>query len=414
MENKKDKFNGQQARIELLCSTCKILPKITEEKNFQCVKINGRCSDILKLYPYHCTIKSLDFFGNIQDSLFINKIANKATNCNTSFIYLTPHLAYVHQFGGKSISELIIDSTELIECFKNSTHIPKHILRSFDGHCVEFYEYDETTTTTIQTLGMFLNKESEQGLNNLCQRKLKHLDAFQFLLSTLIEGFARNKFIPYILHPDRLIICPQSGIIKILSLNLYTYAFAPQNSEKKIRSALYSHPVSFQSKKPSNLLIDILNIDLLSIFLDFFHSSFVTVLWIYSVGRYQNLYRIKRNANTLMQREILLQNKIIKNKHKIKLNDSKNPYQSHQKYCDNKFGFCLEISKHLEDGDEIFNVIHNYCCIHLLESMPIILMEAINDSQRSNNIQHIVNAVMLQFKIFTSFLDKLKALISKI
>ena len=422
------KFNEQQYRLELLSLTCKIpeLLNFLDNNEFQCIKVNGKCCDVLKIYPFHVTIKSLNLVGNVQDSLFINK----KLNSKFSFIYISPHLVYIHQDGGRSISEIFQCIPNTSEQFCNIVCIPNHVLRSFDGYSIEFFSDDENNNTPI-TLGLFLNNDSEQKMEGLMERKIKYFDMYISLLDNIISTFVNTKYLPYFIHPDRLIIQPIMKCIKILSPNLLTYVLAPQNNKVKILNAVYSHPISFNSISQSpfinynlplssvttnttninnnkSIIIAVLNQNILNNIMDFFHSAFVTALWIFTTGRFQNMCMIKRNISQYgnnIQSIVKLDKKIYK----------KENTQTGKIICTNKYGFCQKFLKNNNNNDEnndtdTFEYIHNYGCLHLIDTAPVILAEALKDTELTNNIENIINAIVLQYKIFKDFIDKLKSI----
>ena len=154
--------------------------------------------------------------------------------------------------------------------------------------------------------------------------------------------------------------------------------------------------------------------DTVDLFLDFFHSSFVTLLWIYN----NNRMNLTRNINNIFNEISVLKNNKRKKYHNVQNNKTfeenyfSNLYENDFddeviiNQCKNIYGFCLNYSH--RDNKELQEIIHNYGCEHLQNIMPIILDNAIKETNDKNEPKIFISAIDLQFQIFINFLDELK------
>ena len=384
-KKKKTKFEDEQDRLDILCLT------INDKQNyyydyynfilkFECAKFSGK-TNILRLYPHLSSIKVMNFIGNNKDSLFLHKNYN-------SYIYISPHFLYINQSDGRCLTEFISQQEFLTNKVVNVVMIPTQTIRSHDNYCIEYFDNKNISDNEYYNLlGDYLN-------NNNINRYTFILQLFSNFIDNILFTFKETKYLPYMIHPDRLILLlskleensPQS--IKLASLNLLSYIFSPQNDKEKILNATFSHPISFLENKEEIDIEKKLIIDIVYIILDFFHSAFVTSLWILTCGQYQYLTKVKRNSFNDIRAPIKI------NKEKF------TNIEKDWKYCNNDFGFCRNFDKKKK-------IIHNFGCLHLMQVMPIILQTAMEDSHQSLSFREVENCIQTCTMLFKEFLTNI-------
>ena len=384
---KKTKFEDEQRRLDILCLM------INDKNNyyytfykfildFECAKFNGK-ANVLRLYPHLSSIKSMNFIGNNRDSLFIH-------TTRTSYLYISPHFLYINPPDGRCLSEFITQQKNLVDIVAKTVIIPTETVRSTDGCCVEYFTNHGDQTKNVETFNLL-----HDCLNNDKYTNTFILELFTEFIDRLISLFKETKYLPYFIHPERLILTTSNPNnddplihIKIASSNLLSYIFSVQNSKKKILNATFSHPMSFLDKCDSDDIMQTTNSDVCFVILDFFHSAFVTSLWILTSGQYQYLSRVKRNA--------------VNNHGPVKISREKlNKIKKCWKSCNNDYGFCQGFEKKKR-------LVHNFGCLHLMQIMPPILEKTINESSQSLSFQEVESCVETCAKVFKDFLINMK------
>lgn len=155
------------------------------------------------------------------------------------------------------------------------------------------------------------------------------------------------------------------------------------------------------------------------LFLDFFHSAFVTALWIYnnnnniscenltrnSYSSYTDMTCVLKTTKTKKKNNVTINEGNLEKNYFSSLNNHDNDKENENKTCTHKMGFCLSYYK---DSDDIRNKIHNYGCQHLLEVMPTCLYYAIEEANNANQSDSFIDKINVEFKLFLLFLDTLK------
>ena len=401
---KKTKFEDEQSRLDILCLM------INDKNNyyypfhkfildFDCAKFNGK-ANVLRLYPHLSSIKTMNFIGNNRDSLFIHK--NR-----TSYLYISPHFLYINPPDGRCLSEFIPQQGILVNIVAKTVMIPTETVRSTDGCCVEYFTNrgSQTKKNVVESFNLL-----SDCLNNDKYTNIFILELFIDFIDRLISLFIETKYLPYFIHPDRLILTTTSNPnnnnnnnnddddnehhhpsthVQIASLNLLSYIFSAQNVKEKILNATFSHPMSFLDRCDSDDEITrTINSDICFIILDFFHSAFVTSLWILTSGQYQYLSRVKRNS--------------VNNHVPIKISREKlSKIEKCWKSCNNDYGFCHGFEKKKK-------LVHNFGCLHLMQIMPQILEKTINESSQSLSFQEVETCVKTCVNVFKDFLSNMK------
>ena len=382
------------------------------------------------------------------DSLYVNKINNDNDTEEIKLIYITPHIIFANFVHGYSTADIL--NMKIIDVEKICV-IPKFVFRSIQNKSVEFIDKKQHSTKSNRyvTLQSYLNYYNNHNYD------LSNIETF---LNNVFEVLIETNYIPYFVHPQRLILYADENI-KILSPNLLQYIFSPYWNSKKIQHTLFSHPLVLKNinnhhndaNNNQTFLQEIIN-NTVDLFLDFFHSLFVTVLWIYnsndnnnnnnnisSENVIRNAYNIfhsmtsaimnRNNNNNLLGRgnnrnnssssNSSIRKKNIKiNKNNFQLNCFMNLYNNndnHLKYnsnnnnndislCKNTSGFCLIYEKEYE----LRNLIHNYGCDHLQLTMPLVLNNAITRAHNHNQPEIFMSSIKLEFDIFANFLYQLK------
>lgn len=348
-----------------------------EKDNFISLRFCKRYN-ILKLYPHQTNIKTLNFTGHMHDALYINTKARKNQTCDTC-IYITPHITYCFQPNHKSLLSVIDNSLPNVkEKFDRILAFPKLNLWSYDNYSVEFINDPYINKRKFPTLGTFINQDTEQAIKGLKERKVKYLDIFLNFINSVGEVFQQINYLPYMIHPNRLLL--YNEYIKVISGNLFVYIFTPHNENNRIKSATYSHPITFNNiinkdKNYDGNILTFLHQCTINVISDFFHSSFVTLLWLYTIGKYECNYIIKRN-------------------HSIISNTT----------CKFDHGFC----KIFQDDKVTLELVHKYGCIHLLEVLPKLVKEGINESQTVGGNDPFKMIILNLFNIFKNFIIELK------
>ena len=299
-----------------------------------------------------------------KDSLYYMK--KKAT---IAVIYITPHFIFTHDNG-----DITADTLSRIKD-DDSLLIPRPLLRlrGYDGRCVELFEHGYEP---------IIFKQSPPSL-----------EMFHDFVAQIHLTFTRTYYLPYLVHPFRLL--RRNRKILILSHMLH-YIFAPYNEDAQIKDLHFSHPHVFEPKNENDddYLIEMTR----SLILNFFHSLTITFLWFLN-GQEGNLLNIRNREIGFIRND----DKRWYHPEKIKKTDD-----SHIiiKPCRIKKGICQGLALYNSVGD--VNEIHTYACHHLLTVLPQTLRDICKIMREKNDRQILIQAIEKQFILFNAFCSKFK------
>ena len=346
------------------------------------------------------------------DSLYINNNNNDNNDNNDDentifkpsdikLMYISPHIIFYNQSNGYCTLDIM--TTGIIPNIENVAILPLFKFRSYDNKSIEFIKNDNNFMSFRH---LTLKTFCEYNSHNYKASIVKYRD----FIDNVYNFFIESKFIPYLVHPNRLILYKNENL-KLISSNLLQYIFYPHISKLKIKDNLYSHPKNLIIREQKEVLslnfTEKMMKDVIDLFLDFFHSSFVTLLWIIHTNN--NLYpenQICRNMDNFIY-NINATKKTKKQKNVITYDDYYNKYmysESDRYICNNVFGFCLNY----HNNEKLYNIIHNYGCKHLQFIMPSVLENSIKHAVDKNDDADIfISSVKLQFEIFTSLMSEI-------
>ena len=391
-----------------------------------------------KWRKYNTNVLMLDIYNKKKetrgcfDSLYVN-INNNNNNTddnideiNIKFIYITPHIIFLDQKRGCAIVDIINMAPSIKSSFEDACIIPTINYRSWENKSVEFFRHQDLTLMDDRyvSLGTFYEYH---------RNKIYLLKNFETFLQKIYHIFTNTNFIPYFIHPDRLIL-QRDQILKVISPSLFQYIHSPYAPTKKLRHRLYSHPRVLHEKETKYKDFDQKMIkDIVNLFLDFFHSCFVTILWIYNNNNNNNnnsvIYSLTRNEECLcydimktfpnrkQKTTITTKNKIQPQQYfdfdenyifHLYMNDNNNNNNNEQQLtlnCKNVYGFCLCYSN--VENIKIREIVHNYGCQHLQLSLPIILDNAMKESNERKQMDIFNNFIAIEFNLLIQFLNQL-------
>ena len=422
------KYNGfeENDRNSLYCLYYTDQLIATVINNFSSYKWKNKYSNLLKL---DFNIKSYNKFNtdilknNIcLDTLYVNKNNN---NNDIRLIYITPHIIFYNYINGSSTADLI--NLKIVENIENICIIPKYIFRSHENKSLEFIDNDYVNMNVMNNHYVTLKSFCESN-NKEFQYDFENLERF---ITNIYENFMNNHFIPYFIHPQRLILFKDKSL-RIISPNLLHYIFSPYSAFKKIQHIIFSHPRVLENINDNNSInnniLEGMMMNTIDLFLDFFHSLFVTVLWIYNYNNNILCESLTRNIYSFYtdMLTVLNKNNNNNNNNKKKKNNSImriNEANFEQNYfltvnneignnnnndnisCKNKFGFCLS---YYNDNYDVRKLIHNYGCQHLQMTMPVVLDSIINEANDRNQQELFISKIKVEFQLFSNFLSTLK------
>ena len=304
------------------------------------------------------------------------------------FIYLTDHLICYHPAEGHATIDLLYRGNlnyEAIAC------PPKYKYRTFDNKSVEIFclnDKDENVLLDNKyiTLGLYSERYGGGDRTELLERMVSFLDVAR-------NFFEKTLYIPYIVHPYRLVLF-KNNTMKLISCNLLQYILCPYVTEKKLSDVLFIHPITIKPDKKDALNNKtFLKKCTRNVILDFFHSFFVTIIWILLCENKQELYNNRNFCNGLFRNYKImlnhLNNKSHRKKQKINLNPRREmlPEEEEEENnvleidgCKNAFGYC-QISKFDENEKKI---IHEYGCER--QTVTPIALDLILDRDDGENV----------------------------
>ena len=447
---------------DLLC-ICNLLAvnyDIVEQiNNFNPICWRNQSADSLSNIPFlSCKeFSELGISGSVFDSLYIREKRNKGNNDendnNDMLLYLTPHLIFTHYNKGESNvnffqeGSILPEEVTTIAIYTNSTP------RTYDNRSLEIYQ--AKSDNRITSLGLLT--ERRRGQNKEMEiADLKY--AFIQLLDNIKIFFNKYLYIPYLIHPYRLIFFENDKVLRLVSGNILQYIFVPHCSSRKIKDPLFSHPLSFfpSTRIRNTIDINIIMFEMmLTLLLDFFHSSFITILWLvtHDINVTKNRIILNRNVRTVgsklqlrkrlnnhkkngersMGKGLLFWDKInnntpfttttnnntttttTNNNNNSNNNNNKNKNDYNDVFwkpdmasfscttnktfiCNNPYGFCSCFS---ECSNDIQLLIHNYGCTHIMSILPDILQKSI-ESETMEDIRKTIEDEITLLKKFSS------------
>lgn len=285
-------------------------------------------------------------------------------------IYLTEHLISYQPTEGYATIDLLYTSSlnyELVAC------APKYKYRTFDNKSVEFLYLNEENNLLLDskfiTMGLYCERYGGGDRDLLLSSMISLLDNVRVLFDTSL-------FIPYIIHPYRLILFKNNNL-KLLSCNLLQYILCPYIKEKKLCDVLYIHPSTIENDKTNTFgTRAFLKKCTISIILDFFHSFFVTIVWILLCENKQDLSNNRNFCNGLFKDYKIMLNHVNNKSRKKLAKDFSIKAAEEQETntvmeiegCKNAFGYC-QINRFDENEKKL---IHEYGC-QKLTIMPVAL-----------------------------------------
>ena len=366
----------------------------------------------------YTNLLALDFCGGKNSSVnFLNSnvccdslYVNKNNNSDVKALYVTSHIIYYHYIDGYSTADIL---NKRIINIERLCAIPKFVFRSFENKSVEFMGNEEKfKNDRYVTLKSFYDYNNEKTFD---------LENIQFFLNSVYDVLIHHNLIPYFIHPQRLFLY-DDNTIKLVSPNLLQFVFSPYFRYAKIQHSLFSHPIvlehDFNKEKHHAKYAQRIITDNVDLFLDFFHSLFVTVLWIYNLNN-NNIKEEIKSIKYLMRNEhsffnnmtsVFIKNKSAKiNKNPLLVNllnnnNNNNNDNDNINPCKNIYGFC----QNYYPNNELKNLIHNYGCLHLQVNMPIVLTNAMTQANDNNKPEIFFSSVRLEFEIFSNFINQIK------
>ena len=269
------------------------------------------------------------------DSLYVaDNHKNNSENIDIKLIYITPHIIFYNIQNGFCTSDII--KMGMSDIMKEICIIPLFIFRSYENKCVEFIVDDDGLYLDSRyiTLKSYAHKYSND--NNKFDVHLI-LEKFQLFIQRVFDIFNKTHFIPYFIHPNRLIL-QKNCELKLLSPNLLQYIFCPFSTKQKIYHNVFSHHVVLNrcsnddanndnynnDNNDCDFFIEKMMYDTVDLILEFFHSSFVTAILLFKYSITDNsssssINTIFRNIN--MFRYFHKNNKYSGKKSSLKTNE---------------------------------------------------------------------------------------------
>ena len=329
------------------------------------------------------------------DSLYVNN--NRDNKSNVKLIYSSPYVIFLNFQYGYCTTDIL--KMKIIEDFEKICIIPELNFRSYENKSIEFISdkknnfMDSRYVTLKAFCDYYCVKKNEQ------RPLYTVLDHFCKFINQCLEVFKQTHFIPYFIHPQRLILFKDYSI-KIVSPMLLQYIFCPFNTNKKLQHSLFSHPNNkYNNKEYNNNNFQEKQIDdICNLVLDFFHSSFITSIstLLYTNKNYNNIEYILRNENIFEYRRTNKNN-----------DDDDDDDDDDDIICTCKKGICLYFHKH----EKLQRLIHNYGCQHVLKLLPIILKKDLKSCYENDQSDTLIATIILQFDIYIEFLKDIIILI---
>ena len=311
-------------------------------------------------------------------------------------MYVTPHLIFNHIDSGQCTLDILYRSPLNFETIAMS---PKYKFRSYDNKSVEFVvchdDEMKVKSKAHPSLGLFREKERQNyPTGRLLNRYLEFVDKIH-------EFFSCTKYLPYMIHPYRLILFEDEDL-KLISCNLIHYIYHPYMASRKLIDVHYSYPEGIfipAYTSPAEMLTR----NSVLLVLDFLHSVFVTALWI---NRPIEMGEISRN-NTLLPQGSDDEDENDDEKRKKNhdpfwiepgISSSSSSSKKYFRKCRNPYGYCNAVKSDL---------VHDYGCSHLLSLAPAILISAVNTASDKEDTRIFTECVSKEIALIKSFISEI-------
>lgn len=395
--------------LAYMCDTVQVILK-----NFLPYKWKGNCIDALRHNNNNCNIMNTFLYDNIahfnaKDNLYIGTIkskdqeAAKSSSSSSSSVVLTiyssEHLICSNMEGHSTLDILYRGNLN----YDSIACTPKYKYRTYDNKSVEFYYLDKPLHEKYITIGLHSEKYGGEYLKEL----LYGMGGF---LDNVRTFFNRTFYIPYLIHPYRLVLL-KKNVVKLISGNLLQYVLCPYAPTKKLCDILFTHPniiKNYKSKKRDDKKV-FLKLCTNNIIIDFFHSFFVTILWILLCENYNNLDLNRQSCNgffkeheklyEFMKRKKQKSKDFLEKSNKKNEDDNNNNNLDHS-CCKNGFGYCQ--TNHLDENQR--KLIHDYGCEHLNSTFPAVLDVVLNMKDRQEAITQLRQLVDQEFLELMKFI----------
>ena len=432
---------------------------------------------------------------SIADALYIdsgeqNKGEGEQNKKVVAMIYLTPHVIY-YDMKGETTVDLIRKNFITPEEIEKVVYKAEYTFHTFDNKIVEFMKNDGYTyDASYVTLGLYCQKHST-GKDALAKKDL--LNAMYIFLKNIKDLFKKTLYTPYIIHPFRIILGKDFSL-KLISSSLIHYLLCPYDLSKILADVLFTHPeflmstglikdltlttyASSQKKRKnyyhyypagSKVVVDddnndnnnddddnndsesggsgvvetktFQNILIKRLVLNFFHSFYLTILWLMCAKKGSLMKNRVENNKAFTQHLYLVRSKSKKTSNNIRNNNNNNNNINKNKFpkiydgesssgvggvggggggvggvgdiddyyyftkdqpmthlCNQPFGFCQTADFSVSER----KIIHEYGCNHLLVIMPLALNTLLEDdiARREDKIQIITKLILSEMKI---------------
>lgn len=206
--------------------------------NFKPLKINNK-HDLISSHYYKKgnTIQQLNNKSLIRtfdrDSLYFTRLRKS----QVKVIYITPHIT-THETG-KLESDVILEGSACTELFNGIVLKFTYRMRLLDGQVMEVFNGSTPFFDPMQPLlsnfeGMFI-KSTKECINFL-QTFSKHVEE-------LSNIFIKTQFIPYLLHPTRMVVLLENKVsqphLELISSNLFHYIYSPILESLRLKDILF-------------------------------------------------------------------------------------------------------------------------------------------------------------------------------
>ena len=315
-------------------------------------------------------------------------------------MYVTPHLIFSHIDSGQCTLDILYRSPL---DFENIAVSPKYKFRSFDNKAVEFVichdDKMKVKSRAHPTLGLFREKERQNfPTGRLLNKYLEFVDKIH-------QFFSCTQYIPYMVHPYRLILFEEEEI-KLISCNLIQYIYHPYMRFRKLIDIHFSYP-DFISDYTSPA--EMLTRNSVLLVLDFLHSVFVTAMWICRPIEMKEITRNHTHNENNDDDDDDDNGEGGKRKRKLASIDhfwiepvifssssSSSTIKRHSRKCRNPYGYC-----HVMKND----LVHEYGCSHLLKLAPAILINAVNNASDKEDMTIFTECVSKEISLIKSFIS---------
>ena len=305
---------------------------------------------------------------------------------NGIIVYFTQHLIFYFPNEGKTTLDNLYLSDlnyDVIAC------APKYKYRTFDNMSLEIYELQNLHDEVNITLGSVCDNISVEILLSSMVHFLN--DVEQFYINTL--------YIPYIIHPYRLIVF-ENNKVKLMSCSLLQYVYSPYIKEKKLYDVLYSHPKVLQQIANPIHLKPFLKECTINLLLDFFHSFYVSIIWII-LGDKNELQRNRYYCNGFIDaHEKMIE--YINKKKKIRYEDLIDDEDNRHSTCKNPFGYCHCFT---ENDENMSQLIHRYGCDQLLTVAPVAFDLVVDECTDGGDLGKMTAVVKKEFSLLRHFIQ---------